>query len=322
MFSFLKKRIFPIGVDMGSDALKVAQLGCDKKGIFIVTAASEKVPEYLEAGSSDWQRWMADALKRLTCNGAFSGRDVVTAIPAEDVFVEQIKIPKRPEQKLDEAVLANIQEKIPFDAADAMVKYVVSNNESVENKSGQVDVLVMAAERIKVERHLAIYENANLEAKQVGAWPLALVNSYIKFFGRRASDQDKVAMLIQIGANFTNIVICRGSNPLFARLIPIGLKKLSGAEMADRLTLELSACDHYFESLSGLNRIDRLIYLSSNNSGKNICENLAKLAQRWQVPAQLGNVVGAIEVRPGLSNGFDRRDCKVNWATAFGLSLF
>ena len=105
----------------------------------------------------------------------------------------------------------------------------------------------------------------------------------------------------------------------------MGFKKLDSAEMAKRLVLELSACENYFESVSGMNRIERLIYLSGQNSDKNICDNLAQLAQRRHIPAQLADVLGAVDVRPdvrpGVTNGFDRRNCRVNWATAFGLSL-
>lgn len=346
MFAFLKKKVktktFPIGVDLGTNMLKVAQLGSDDSGLFVIGAGSEQMPEHLEVGSGKWQRWTAEALKRLTHNGMFHGRDVITAMSVDEVFIEQMKVSKRPGQKLDEVILANIQNKLSFSADDALVRYVVTSerannspesNSSKENgianrrvwengKAGtDVNVVVMATERVKVDRHLAIYENAHLEVKQIGVWPLALAKSYVTFFGRRQNDTDKIAMLIQIGANFTNVVICRGGELLFARLIPMGLKKLGSAEMANRLVLELSACEHYFESLSGANRIERLVYLSGQNSDKNICDNLAQVARRRHIPAQLADVFGAVRVQAGISSSFDRRNCKVNWATAFGLSL-
>lgn len=326
MFSFLKKQsflrrqAFPIGVDMGTDVLKAAQLGCDDNGVFIMAGACEKMPEHLEVGSSQWQRWAVGTLKQLTSNGSFCGRDVVAAMSADEVFIEQIKVSRQPSQKLDDTILTNIQAKLSFDARDALVKYVVTG-ESSGGESREVDVLVMATERVKVDRHLAIYENANLEVKRIVVWPLALAKTYVTFFGRRQSDKDKTVMLVQIGANFTNVDICRGSALLFARLIPMGFKKLDSAEMAKRLVLELSACENYFESVSGMNRIERLIYLSGQNSDKNICDNLAQLAQRRHIPAQLADVLGAVNVRPDMTNGFDRRNCRVNWATAFGLSL-
>jgi Tfp pilus assembly PilM family ATPase len=329
---FRKRQIFPIGVDIGTEILKVAQLGSDSKGVFIVAAAWQKVPAGLEVGSSSWQRWAAEALKQLTCNGIFCGKEAVAGLPAGELFIEPVKILNRPGQKLEEAVLASVREKLSLRADDAMVKYVVAAESAQEDwtpagpvREGRpnscLSVLVMATERLKVERYLAIYEAAKLDVKQIGVWPLAMVKSYVTFFGRRQQDQDKIAMLVQIGANHTHVDICRGDKLLFARLVPMGLKKLNGVEMANKLILELSACEHYFESICGMNRVEKLVYLSGKNSDKSICDNLAQLAQRRRIPAQLGDVLGAVGVRPGVSKGFDRRSCRVDWAIAFGLSL-
>jgi len=318
--SFLRRQAFPIGVDMGTEALKVAQLGCDKEGIFVIAAASEKVPGDIEFGSSGWQRWAVGALKRLISNGSFSGRSVVTAMPANEVFIEQIRVSGQAGQKLDDAIMANIQSKLSFDVGKALVKYVVSD-EAGRTSGREVDAVVMATERVKLERHLAIYENARLDVKRIDVWPVVLSKVYGTFFGRRQSDKEKIVMLLEIGASFSNVSICRGSDLLFARLIGMGFKKLPSLEMAKRLVLELSGCEHYFESFSGTGRIERLIYFSGQNSDKNVCDNLVELAQRRHIPAQLADVLGAVEVRGSIGNGFDRRDCKINWAMAFGLSL-
>jgi hypothetical protein len=40
-----------------------------------------------------------------------------------------------------------------------------------------------------------------------------------------------------------------------------------------------------------------------------------------QVPAQIGDVISAVEINHGPECIIDRRNCKVDWATAFGLSL-
>lgn len=333
VFSFWKRHnAFPIGVDLSADGVKVAQLGRDEQGIFLVSAASEKVPDGLEVGSGQWQRWVVGVLRRLMSEHKFEGREVVTALPPTEVFIEQVKVPNRPGQNLDEVVLNNIRNKLSFSADDALVKHMVTREGAglqaavgffgKDSKgAGGSDVLVMATERVKVDRHLAIYENARLQVKQIAVWPIALANSYAKFFGRRQTDSERVVMLIQVGVNHTNVSICRGRDVLFARLIPMGLTNGGGEEMANRLVLELSACEHYFESLSGANRIERLIYLSSQNADKGICDNLAQLAQRRHIPAQLANVLGAVGIRAGVSNGFDRRNCKVDWSLAFGLSL-
>jgi len=322
LFDKFKRQVYPIGIDVGSEAIKMVQLARGRKGPCIVAGASQKVPAGLAPGSSEWQRWAAETVKKMTSNGTFRGREVITAMPADDVFIEQISVPKIPDDRLKEVVLSKVQQKLPFDSTNALVKYVVTaeqNGQNIGNKT--LDVLVMVAERLKVERHLAMCENADLQVKAVGVWPLALTHSYTKFFAKRASDRQMVVMLLETGANSTKVVICRGKELLFARLIPLGFKKLTSEEAIKRLILELLACERFFESVQGAGRIERFIYLSGRAADKTICDHLSQLAQRWHISAQIGDVLGAVEIKSRYGYGFDRRGCQVNWATVFGLSL-
>jgi hypothetical protein len=54
---------------------------------------------------------------------------------------------------------------------------------------------------------------------------------------------------------------------------------------------------------------------------KNICEKVADLAQKMQIPAQVGDVLSAIDVTVNPNCLVDRRNSNVDWTTAFGLSL-
>jgi type IV pilus assembly protein PilM len=318
-----KSPAYPIGVDVDGDTIKMAQLGRSQKGPCIVAGSSQKVPPELVPGSSEWQRWAANSVKKLSSNGIFRGREAITALPADDVYIEQISVPRMSDNRLKEAVLSKVQQKLPFDSTDALVRYVVTSEQvgGITNNT-TLQVLVMVAERIKVERHLAMCEKGGLQVKAVSVWPFAMTNSYAKFFNRRAGDEQVVVMLLETGANSTKVVICRDRELLFARLIPLGAKKLTGEEMIKRLILELLACERFFESISGTGRIGRLIYLSSQVTEKAIRDQLAQLAQRWHIPAQVGDVLGAVQVvKSRYGCGFDRRGCQVNWATVFGLSL-
>lgn len=328
MFDFLKKRVFPTGVDLGSGYLKMAQLGFDGNQFFLHAAGREERPKDIESGGAQWQRWVAATAKEMIGKGGFSGRQVVTAMPVEDVFIDQIKIPKTADENIEQVVLAKIKHKLPFDASGAMVKHVVSNEQC---GNGEMSVLVMAGERRTVDRHLAIYEKANLQICGIRVWPLAMTNSYVKFFGRRAEDREIVVMLVDIGANHTNIVICRYSNLLLARMIPIGFRQLEyddqlrrGADAArilERLMDEMNACCRYFELVSDGTQIHRLVLISGRNMDKTICERVAELAKEMQIPAQIGDVLAAVQVRRSCRFDIERRGRQVDWATAFGLSL-
>ena len=313
----------PIGVDMGDDALTMVQFENDKRGVSLIAAGSKNRPEDIELGSSNWQRWAIEAIRELTVNGKFQGRDVIAAIPASEVFIDHIKMPKIEKDKLQDALFSKIKQKLPFEADDAMIKYLPAEGDNF---------MVVAVERKKIDRHLAIYEKANLQIKSIAVWPTALTNSYVRFFGRRKSDVEAIVMLLNIDTSYTNVVICRHKNPLFACSIPVGAKQLGMApnlneghlaasvdEMMAKLVLELTGCRRRFGSMHEGAKIERLIFLSSHTVDEDICTTIAK---QLGMPAQMGDCLAAVEtVNLYNSLGMDRRQCKVNWAAAFGLSL-
>ncbi len=312
----------PIGVDMGDDIVKVVQLENNGKGVSLVAGDSEERPADVKPGSGDWQRWAIEAVKKLTANGRFHGRDVIAAMPASEVFIDHIKMPgtsnatksfSEPtninDDKLADAVFPKIKQKLPFESDGALIKYITAEQDSV---------LVIATERKKINRHLAIYEQANLQVKSIGVWPVALTNSYTRFFGRRKADIEVIVMLLDIEPNRTNVVICRHENLLFARSIPVGTKQLESHEMAARLVLELTACKRQFSSMQKNAHVERLIFLSGQAGNRDICATIAK---QLEIPAQTGDCLAAVKTADPCRLGIDRRGCQVNWATAFGLSL-
>ena len=324
MFRLLKNRAYSIGVDIGDDCLKLVQLRDNGKGISLVAGSTEKVPKDVKPGSSKWQRWAIEAMRHLTSNGDFQGKEVIAAMPTSELFIDHIRMPKADESKLDDAIFSRIKQKLPFEPVkeNTMMKYIPME---------QDNALVIATERKIIDRHLAIYEKAGLAIKSIGVWPVALANCYTKFFGRRKSDLEVIVMIVCIDANYTNVVICRHKNLLFARLISIGLKQLGNKKGLNRLVLELTACRRQFASMYPKAQIERLIFLSGQAVERNICMTIAK---QLEMPAQLGDCLAAVEITEpcrlrndskgdkGSSGApIDRRNCQVNWAIAFGLSL-
>ena len=306
-----------IGVDMGEDTLKVVQLETNGKSVRLMAGGLEYRPEDVEPGSGNWQRWAIKAIRELTANGKFRGREVIAAMPSTELFIDHIKMPKIEEDKLQNAVFSKIKQKLPFEPDDAMIKCLPAEEDNV---------LVIAAGRKIIDRHLAIYEKANLQIKSIAVWPVALTKSYTTFFGRRKTDIEAVVMLLDMEPNYTNVVICRHKNLLFARSLPIGIKQHEGLprtqcdETVGRLALELTACKRQFSSMHRKAWIERLIFLSSRTVDKEICTTIAK---QLEMPAQIGDCLAAVEAvnSYGSEIGIDRRNCQVNWATAFGLSL-
>jgi Tfp pilus assembly PilM family ATPase len=319
MLGFSKKRIYPVGVDLGSGYLRMAQLGTNGQGPFLVSAGLRAKPESIAPRSPAWQHWAIDAIKEIWHEAGFKGKDIVTALPSDDLFIDPIKMPRATLDRLSETALPKVQKRLPFAAENAIIQYCII--EQPETKGPDVDVLVIAAERETVNRYLAIYEKTGLTVAGISIWPTALIQSYSGFFCRRQNEQDRIAILLDVGTNHTNVVICRGSSMLFARVISIGHNQLNDPRMGQRLLAEIDACIRYFESLPGSGAIERMVFLAGSGTSAALCEKIAELAQQMQIAAQIGDVLCAVEMNHGPACLVDRRNSRIDWAMAFGLSL-
>ena len=319
MFSFNKKRIYPIGVDLGTTYLRMAQLGMNGQGPFLVSAGLRARPESIEPSSAAWQRWAAGEVKKIWQEAKFKGKDVVTALPSDDLFIDPVKISRASLERVASAALSKVQKRLPFSPDNALLQYIVVDQP--ETRGPDVEVLVIAAERETVNRHLAIYEKAGLNVVGISIWPTAMMQSYTSFFCRRQNEQERTAILLDVGTRHTNVVICRADKLLFARVIAIGYADLDNEAMGQRLLAEIDACVRYYEDLPGSGIIERMVFLTGSSTANTLCEKIAELAQQMQVHAQIGDVLCAVEMNQGPDCMVDRRNSQIDWATVFGLSL-
>jgi len=311
MLGFGKNHIHEIGVDISRDGLRLAQLANYGSDVGLIAGSYECRPADIEPGSVSWQRWVVDRLHTLVSRGAFRGKLAKVAIPSGDVYIESVKMPKTSEPRLEDALFARIKQHLPSGCTkeSTLIKYL---------PIGEDNVLVMASDREVINRYLAVYERAGLDIRAIGVWPEALVNCYATFFGRGKADLDAVVLLLNIEAKYTNLVISRHVNVLFARSIPIGSETLTDEKGINRLVLEVTACRGDFMSMCRDAALTRLIFLSGRAVETQVYADIAK---QLEVQAQIGDCLVAVEMSDPMCQELDRRDEHVNWATAFGLSL-
>ena len=312
MFGLGKKNSYLIGVDLGNDCLKLAQLANGSEDSVLIAGQYVNRPADVLPGTARWQRWAIEVMRESAHEGHFKGKEVVAALPANEVFIDHLRWPKKFDGKIEEAIFAKIKQKLPFEPIEnnTMIKYIPAE---------QDNVMVLATERTVIDRHLAIYERAGMTLKSIGVWPVALAACYARFFGRRKTDLESIVMLLDIQADCTNAVISRHKNPLYACSIPVGTKQLKEDEkLTGRLVMELTACRREFLSLYKGVQIERLIFLSGLSVDADIYRTIAK---QLEVQAQMGDCMAAIQMNDPDRFGLERRNGTVGWALAFGLSL-
>jgi Tfp pilus assembly PilM family ATPase len=294
---------------MGDDALTLVQMANGGDTIRLLAADSIEYPPDIKPGSTAWQRWAIKATSELVAHGRFQGKKAIAAMPASEVFIDTIQMPKAPKDKLHNAILNHLKPKLRITPEDVLMEHVKTDSENI---------LVMATDRTKLYRHLAIYEKTRLKVASISVWPMAVLKAYTHLWARHMSQNDKPVMLLDIGKSCTNIVICDRKNLYFAHSAPVGAKNLEIERMVDLLKSEMDMCRARFRSIHKGPQVNHIIFVSGHAVDKDIYSKIAKVAK---MSAQIGDCFEAVGANQSDKAGNENNLRHANWITAMGLSL-
>lgn len=352
----MKGKLLPIGLDLGTTTIRMAQFSQIEGNYDLIATASTGIPPEKQAGFQSRLAFCGSAIKGLLASGGFVGRECVLGLPAEATFVQHVKIARTEPEQVASAVLQEIQGKLPFPDSRAEIRHIVVGEVGGEGGQRQQEVIVVAAARETVMASLAMARKAGLDISGVNIEGCAIVECFARLF-RRAADQTRAILFVDIGHASTQVVISHGSHIVFARNVTIagqnfdqeiagklgitpgeatqirkqlsrqdggeaGVRELREcmSERIDELVAELTQCLLYHESIFRAGTVERVIFLGGQATDRHLCQSIA---QRLNLSAQIGDPlvrVGNLNTAQSESK-LDRRESQPEWAVAVGLSL-
>ena len=219
-----KYRHGPIGVDIGSQSVKMLQLGAEQKQL------REASRWDLPPGSAASDKHMdnvIEALRQAREGRDFRGREAVFCLNSADLFVQNIRVPQAVGNEFRQIVHTEAATRIPFAQSDAEIRYIEADNVR-QGDAVRKEVILMACQRGTVERVLEISEAAGLVPVAIDVEPAALLRCYRTQF-RRDADVNNRMMFVNMGASTTTVVIARGSDAMFVKYIDVGGHNLDEA---------------------------------------------------------------------------------------------
>ncbi|MFP4355761.1 MAG: pilus assembly protein PilM [Phycisphaerae bacterium] len=346
-----KPQILPIGVDLGSHTLKVAQL-CHTEGTTeLLASGCAELSGSVEFGSAHWAAKIGSQLKKILKSGPFKGKAAIVSLPAEATFVQHVKIPKVPAAQQLAAIEQEVATKLPYSIDDAVLQHIVAGEAFGEGDPRQ-EVIVVCSARKTVELCAKMLTRAGLDTQAINIEPCAIVECFARLF-RRASDASRTIMFIDMGELTTQVVFSQGSRIVFARNLKQGGRSLMATaskrlnlepdqlqsmrfeilagretqispdqlyeamnEPVDLFAKELLQCVHYYESVFRNQSIERAIFVGGQAYDRRLCQMIAR---KLNLPAQIGDPLVRVARREG--SNLTTTDPLPNWAVAVGLSL-
>lgn len=217
----------PIGVDFGSDCLRVAQVELIGNEHHLVAAASADVPPHVRNDPSARFAFFSEAIRDLLQQGNFRGRRVILSLPASLMHIQHLRIPKMDDEALKKGLAWEARGKLPFDPTQAVLRHLVAG-EVYHDQEPKYEVILMAARRELVDQYLAAADRAKLTVVGMNVEPKATIDCFSHIY-RRASDVESTTCYVDIGCTASRATIARGGKIQFARVIPIGGEHFSRA---------------------------------------------------------------------------------------------
>jgi len=210
-----------VGLDIGSHAVKVCQLKRSGKGFSIVTLGSTVLPEgAVEDGTLNEPEVVAKAIADLLNNLKIKNRKVGISISGYSVIVKKVNLAVMEGSKLEEHILAEAEQYIPFDINDVYLDFQDLKTSSKEGD--RTDVMLVAAKKEIVDDYLDMLRSIKLLPVVVDVDGFALENSYEHNYQTREN-----VGLVDIGAAKMNINLISQGISVVARDIIVGSRQLT-----------------------------------------------------------------------------------------------
>ncbi|HYO95251.1 MAG TPA: type IV pilus assembly protein PilM [Polyangiaceae bacterium] len=206
-----------VGVDIGSASVKVCQVKETRRGLALVRLGYVPLnPQVIVDGQVMDSAAVVEALSRAFSEAKIRQKECALSVSGQSVIIRKITVPMMTPAELDEQIQWEAEQHIPFDIKDVQVDYQVLRKRP---DASQMDLLLVAAKRDRIEDYAQLARNAKLKPLVCDIDSFTVQNL---FEYSRGLPQDRTIALINIGASFSSLNIIANGIHAFPREIATG----------------------------------------------------------------------------------------------------
>ncbi len=241
----ISKRDHLVGLDIGSQSVKIAEIEHGKSGLVLKRLGCEDIhQDLMEDGEIKDPQALSDLIRKMFKQLKIKEKNVALSVGGYSIIVKKINVQTMSEEQLLETIHYEAEQYIPFDINDVNLDFqILGENEKNRN---QMSVLLVAAKKDLIDGVIGLVQNAGRTPRLIDVDAFALQNIYEQSYlsGNMSEDEgaDEMVALIDIGAEKTSLNILRGATSLFMRDIPMGCAQIT-KQMALQLDCTLDEAE-------------------------------------------------------------------------------
>lgn len=223
-----KRKRLPIGIDIGSESIKMLQLQVSPdRAPSVAAAAVWRFPRGASQDPSQHRPQAIEAVSGMLRHGGFSGRDVVSALSCSQVGIKNVRLPRMPLHELEAAIKWEATERFGFEVSEDQLNWI----DAGEVRSGTdtvQELILLVANPAAIDEHLAMLSAMKLSPVAIDAEPLATFRVFGRFL-RREEDEQAAKVILDLGASGTRVLVARGKQIVFIKGLEVGGSALTAA---------------------------------------------------------------------------------------------
>jgi len=206
-----------IGLDIGSNAVKMVEIDRSKKGFELEYVGVAPLPDgAIVEKSIKKADLVGNAIKSLH-NMSSRNKYVATSLAGKAVIIKQVTMTSMTDTQLEKQVLMEAEPYIPFDIKDVNLDFYIMGDRP--EKEGSMEVVLVAAKKDYMAEYLDLLKSLNLFPIVVDVDPFALEVMYEFCY---PNVQEEIVALVNVGASTININILKSGASQYTRDLPIG----------------------------------------------------------------------------------------------------
>ncbi|PJC28314.1 hypothetical protein CO054_00760 [Candidatus Shapirobacteria bacterium CG_4_9_14_0_2_um_filter_39_11] len=225
------------GLDIGSYSIKAVQLRkIQDKYQLVALGSAPSTPKGLASEAESDLTALAENIKKLYQEAKVTTKNVISALPEDQVFTRVITLPKLSEEELTSALKWEAEQYVPIPLSEVTLAHQVIG-ETTQDTRQKTEVLLVAAPNRLIDKLLKVLKTAGLNPVSLETEILAMSRSLV-------APDSEATLLVDLGARATDIAIVEKGQVVFTRSISTAGEALTRA-VAGALGLEAGQAEEY-----------------------------------------------------------------------------
>lgn len=242
LFSFGSDNLF-LGIDIGDSSLKMVELKKRGRKIQLSNYAFSENVRDLNFNKIEDINYLAQAISKVMKEAGLKARRATVSLPTFAVFSSIISVVVNDKKQLAQIVSDEARKVIPLPLEEMILdwKVVPDKNGKIPN-SGNMQVFLTGSPKKLVKKYVNIFKKAGLALASLETETFSLVRSLV-------GDDKSPIMIVEIGANSTDLSIIKGSIPVLNRSLSVCASTIT-QDLSEKLGISYAQADQFKLDLS------------------------------------------------------------------------